>query len=251
MPLPNENARPPSTPVAEDLARSREAFCRALKAARQRRGVTLDHISEVTKVCVTYFEALERNDVQHWPKGLFRRAFFKGYAEMIGVRVPDAVEEFVRLFPEGGDAASAVSTPPPPANPLRLGLDTSWHGPKTPFRSRIVTAAVDAVLVFVGAAGLVVGTSLEVSTSIAIAAVAYFTLSRLLLGDSPVSLLDRFRSTPANDDNVAAAPEADTDADREEQEARAWHSDARRVRAREGRREMRVRIKVPSHPMHH
>lgn len=257
-PPPNEDARLPSRPLTgtEDAARSRHAFCLALKAARQRRGVTLAHISDVTKVGVTYFEGLERNDLQHWPNGLFRRAFFRGYVEQIGVPVADSISEFVRLFPESGDAATLPVVPVPAASPLRLGLDTSWRGPSIPFRSRIVNAAIDGVLVFVFAAVFVLWTSLDVATCIAIASVGYFMLSRILFNDSPVGLLNRLRVSRSSDERAdVPEPETQVEAEPEEREERAepekraWISDARRVRPRDSR--TRVRIKMPPQSVHH
>jgi hypothetical protein len=260
MPLPNENARPPSRPLeaVEDTARSREAFCLALKAARQRRGVTLAHIADVTKVCVTYFEGLERNDLQHWPKGIFRRAFFRGYVEQIGMKPADLIEEFVRLFPEGRDTATLEVVPVPATNPLRLGLDRSWHGPSIPLRSRMLTAAIDGVLVFALAGALVLWTSLEVATCIAVASITYFMVSRILFNDLPAALLARIRVTrspqaevvePATE--VAVAEEIDEPEEREYPEKRIWVSDARRVRPREAASRMRVRVKMPTHSVHH
>jgi hypothetical protein len=252
----------PSRPVeaAEDVVRSREAFCLALKAARQRRGVTLAHISDVTKVCVTYFEGLERCDLQHWPKGIFRRAFFRGYIEQIGLPAADLMSEFVRLFPEGRDTATLPMVPPPTASPLRLGLDISWHGPKVSFRRRMLTAAIDGILMFTVAGGLVLWTSLGVATCIAIASVTYLMVSRLLFNDIPASLLNRVGVTRSDQSGVAE-PAAHVDApeeadqpqeyDEPEPEKRVWISDARRVRSRDASGRMRVRIKMPTHSVHH
>ncbi|MBY0497959.1 MAG: helix-turn-helix domain-containing protein [Cyanobacteria bacterium] len=89
-----------------------EAFCLALKAARQRRGLTLENIAEATKVCVSYYAALEANDVRRWPKGLFRRAFFRGYVTAIGLPDDETMGEFVRLFPEDERAAAPAAPAP-------------------------------------------------------------------------------------------------------------------------------------------
>ena len=64
---------------------SRQEFCLALKAARERAGITLAEIADKTKIPASLFAALERNDLRRWPKGLFRRSFFRDYARMIGV----------------------------------------------------------------------------------------------------------------------------------------------------------------------
>jgi hypothetical protein len=75
-------------------------FCLALKAARERKGITLAEIAEATKIPSSVFAALERCDLRSWPKGLFRRSFFRDYVGMIGLPVAEAVEAFVRLFPD-------------------------------------------------------------------------------------------------------------------------------------------------------
>ena len=113
---------------------SRQEFCLALKAARERRGISLREIAESTKIPASLFAALERNDLRHWPKGLYRRSFFRDYARAIGLPTAEVCEEFVRLFP---DDESLVSTkgagaadPATGAGELRLVLDASWRGPR-------------------------------------------------------------------------------------------------------------------------
>lgn len=120
---------------------TRLAFCRALKAARKRRGLTLDDIAGVTKVCASYFEALERGDLRRWPKAIFRRAFFRGYVEMIGVPVAETLEEFARLFPDDGREPAPVAAKGPEPT-LRLVLDPSWRGAKIEVRSRVIAAII-------------------------------------------------------------------------------------------------------------
>lgn len=85
-----------------------QEFCLALKAARERKGITLDEIAETTKIPASLFAELERNDLRRWPQGLFRRSFFRDYARMIGVPVTEACAEFVRLFLAEGPAEPAT-----------------------------------------------------------------------------------------------------------------------------------------------
>ena len=47
------------------------------------------------------FEAFERNDLSGWPRGLYSRAWIRGYATVIGLDAIDTVDEFCRLFPQG------------------------------------------------------------------------------------------------------------------------------------------------------
>lgn len=79
---------------------SRQEFCVALKRARESKGITLAAVAERTKIAAELFATLERNDLRRWPKGIFRRSFFRDYVVMIGVPVAEACAEFARLFPE-------------------------------------------------------------------------------------------------------------------------------------------------------
>jgi transcriptional regulator with XRE-family HTH domain len=97
---------------------SPEEFCLALKAEREKKGITLAEIEKATKIPVSVFVALERGDLRRWPKGIFKRSFFRGYVTKIGVPVEDACAEFLRLFPdeEPVELAATVQQPSEPAN---------------------------------------------------------------------------------------------------------------------------------------
>ena len=97
----------------------REDFCLALKAVRERKGVTLSEIAEVTKIPTSVFAALERNDLRCWPKGLFKRSFFRDYVGMIGLPVAEACEVFVKLFPDDEGAAPAPPVEEAPRRSIR------------------------------------------------------------------------------------------------------------------------------------
>jgi hypothetical protein len=283
MTLTNESPRPPAAPQdqdVEDLIESRRAFCLSLKAARERRGLSLKDIAEVTKVCVSHFVALERNDLRRWPKGIFRRAFFRGYVERIGLPVAETLDEFIRLFPDG-ESPQAASTAVAKASPLRLGLDTSWHGPKTPIRRRLATAAIDAALI-AGLVGLAWFAGAGLTIASAVASLAYFTVARILVGDSPAAWAARAWASKHSGEPHEAALETETAAQEgsfateiwqhvsdfagatlrrtgddhgaERQDARAkrlWTSDARRIRPREDHTPPRVRLKWPAHGRAH
>ncbi len=79
----------------------KESFGLRLRAARERRGLTVESISAKTKVPVGLWEALERNDLSNWPSGLFARAYIRDYARIVGLEPEEIVEEFCRYFPHG------------------------------------------------------------------------------------------------------------------------------------------------------
>jgi transcriptional regulator with XRE-family HTH domain len=119
-----------STPRADDAphlvlvppAATPASFCAELKMAREGSGLSLAAIAAVSKVSVALYTALERGDVSRWPKGIYRRSFFRAYAEAVGLPADATVDEFLRLFPDDpGSAAATVHAPGPgPSGPLRL-----------------------------------------------------------------------------------------------------------------------------------
>lgn len=117
-----------------------------LRRERERRKISLESISANTKVSISLFEALERDDVSRWPCGIFRRSFVRSYAEAIGLDGDEIVHEFLERFPDATDtarqepAAGSKETHhfrPRPAT-LRLTLAESW----TPFVGGALLSAI-------------------------------------------------------------------------------------------------------------
>ena len=244
------SAPTPPDADADTITESRQAFCLALKAARERRGLSIAAIAETTKVCPSHFEALERGDVRHWPGGLFRRAFFRGYAETIGLPVADTLDEFVRLFGEGGSGSHAPARSQPAADTPRLVLDDSWRGARTPIVRRLAAATLDAFVVVLIPGALAWVSGLHPATLVAVAAVSYLTLATAVVGDSPAAWLLRRLSRPAHTerrtlDDAAPAPAASAESAAAFRVGKedSWTSDARRVRPRYVQPRMRVRFK--------
>jgi len=103
----------------------RQAFGERLRRHRERRGISLERISESTKISAALFASLERGDCSKWPNGLYSRAYLRSYAEAVGLNGEDVVEEFASLF--SGKVQVDGSEPPiatsrRAAGGLRLGL---------------------------------------------------------------------------------------------------------------------------------
>jgi len=86
-----------------DVRLEQETFGPVLRAARERRGVTLKQLAAETKLSVELWEALEDNNLARWPKRVFARSYVRDYAERVGLDADEVVNEFCRLFPEWGD----------------------------------------------------------------------------------------------------------------------------------------------------
>jgi cytoskeleton protein RodZ len=80
-------------------------FGSTLKAARERRGVSLRHIANATKISVGALEALERNDISRLPGGIYGRAFVRSFALEVGLDPEKTIEQFIAEFPQASVTA--------------------------------------------------------------------------------------------------------------------------------------------------
>jgi cytoskeletal protein RodZ len=80
-----------------------------LRAARERRGISLRQIAGSTKIAAASLEALERNDISKLPGGIFSRAFVRSYASAVGLNPDETVDEFIECFKQA---------PPPSADTI-------------------------------------------------------------------------------------------------------------------------------------
>ena len=127
----HDSSSPDDTPAGR-----RRNFGPRLKAARERRGIALDEIARTTKVSTSLLSAIERGDASRWPKGIFRRAFFRDYVVAIGLPADPNVAEFLELFPDGEEHPIAIAPPTaPPESPaalrLTLAAEPRWQVSRT------------------------------------------------------------------------------------------------------------------------
>ncbi|MGE5246216.1 MAG: helix-turn-helix domain-containing protein [Betaproteobacteria bacterium] len=99
-----------------------ESFGARLRQRREEQSIALTTIAERTKIGASLLEALERDDVSHWPSGIFRRSFMRDYARAIGLEPDGVVREFLELHPDplelaGTDPAVAPEPVPGDAAP--------------------------------------------------------------------------------------------------------------------------------------
>lgn len=79
--------------------RTSGGFGERLRAARERRGVSLRQIANATKISVAVLDALERNDISKLPGGIFGRAFVRSYASEVGLDPEATIQDFIAQFP--------------------------------------------------------------------------------------------------------------------------------------------------------
>src|SRR5436190_819375 len=93
-----------------------ERFGARLRQQRERQQIALTSIAEQTKISLSLLEALERNDLSHWPAGIFRRSFIRAYARSIGLEPDVVVRELGEVHPDPVDVVSAASGVLPDVN---------------------------------------------------------------------------------------------------------------------------------------
>ena len=85
-----------------------ESFGARLRQQRERQPITLASIADQTKINLALLEGLEQDDLSHWPKGIFRRAFVRAYAQIIGLDPDAVVREFLELYPDPVEVRPAI-----------------------------------------------------------------------------------------------------------------------------------------------
>ena len=108
-----------------------ESFGARLRQQRERQQIALAFVADQTKISLALLEGLERDDVSHWPAGIFRRAFLRAYAQVVGLEPDAVVREFLELYPDPAEVNEAA-TP-----------DTYWRsaGQRPPSRLRCLIAS--------------------------------------------------------------------------------------------------------------
>ena len=70
----------------------------SLRMAREQQGLSLEVISQRTKINTEKLRAIEENDIQKLPSGIFLRGFLRAYAHEVGLDVEDTVNRYLAQF---------------------------------------------------------------------------------------------------------------------------------------------------------
>ena len=118
------------------------SFGARLRLARERRQVALTVVAAETKIRASLLEDLERDDLSHWPEGIFRRGHVRAYARTVGLDPDAVVREFLELYPDLVEMLPADAMVWP-------DRDGESGGPFSPIRfRRVVTSAMAAIPTF-------------------------------------------------------------------------------------------------------
>lgn len=89
---------------------SSETFGKVLADARAARGMTLEQVSASTKIAVSKLQAIERDEIESLPGGIFTRGFVRSYAEAVGLDPQETLAQFEARFPEESSVATLHAT---------------------------------------------------------------------------------------------------------------------------------------------
>ncbi|HLH31371.1 MAG TPA: helix-turn-helix domain-containing protein [Terriglobia bacterium] len=95
-------------------------FGASFKQARESRGISLDQIATETRISTRFLSAIENEDFQLLPGGIFNRGFVRAYAEKIGLDPDQAVADYERLAEVHQPEVVPVPAPPPVTKDRRL-----------------------------------------------------------------------------------------------------------------------------------
>jgi transcriptional regulator with XRE-family HTH domain len=171
------------------------SFGARMRFERERRKISVQEISESTKILGALLEGLENDDVSRWPTGFYRRAFMRAYASAIGLDPDVTVREFVERFPDPDEGTRVASERPAQrgdaARPAPLRVATppagAWFENGSLVKGvglRFFAAAVDLFVLSV--MGLALFAVLGMFWApMCLATVTYYSVSILLLGNTP------------------------------------------------------------------
>jgi transcriptional regulator with XRE-family HTH domain len=167
-----------------------ESFGPRLRRERERRRIALSSIAENSKISVSLFEELERDDVSKWPSGIFRRSFIRAYAQALGMDADATTREFLERFPDLNDPDRAIAqeAPPAPTSALRLTLasESMFKRSKLLCSIRDRFAAILCDMAIVATLGLAMyGVLGSFWMPLCIALVGYYAGGVLILGNTP------------------------------------------------------------------
>jgi len=90
------------------------AFGDRLRREREARGVSLGEVSESTKISTGFLRALEHEEFERLPGGVFNRGFVRAYCKFLGIDEEAMVADFDAAY----DQYRAEQAPPSPVEPV-------------------------------------------------------------------------------------------------------------------------------------
>jgi len=112
------------------------------RQAREKKELTLDQVSNVTKISSRMLKAIEEEHFDQLPGGVFNKGFIRAYAKHLGLNDEEAVNDYLTCLREAQVDAQEVWEPPalpasPPAAPKRRSSDSNKPASKPPAPTQV------------------------------------------------------------------------------------------------------------------
>ncbi len=91
------------------------SFGENLRREREKRKITLDQISQSTKISTRMLHALEEEKFNQLPGGIFNKGFVRAYARAVGLDEEQAVADYLEASGESAPVMPEVPPEQPPA----------------------------------------------------------------------------------------------------------------------------------------
>lgn len=75
-----------------------ESLGEKLRQAREERDITISEVAEQTRISALYLQAIENDDYQTLPGGIFNKGFVKSFAKYVGLDETEALEDYARII---------------------------------------------------------------------------------------------------------------------------------------------------------
>ena len=185
-----------------------------LRAQRERRGITLDALAASMKLNRSLLADLERNDVSRWPPGIYRRAFIRQYAMLVGLSPEVVLQQFYILFSEPREPQRLPTAAVASSSELRLTLEDVPSLRRSMVLSRVVDVVGNVGLVLAIGGLLALMTGLAFWTVSGVVALIWYPLASAIYGGG-VSLrrvlrIKRGRKAPPHAADEWLTPHAGT-----------------------------------------
>jgi cytoskeleton protein RodZ len=109
-----------------------ESFGARLKRERQQRKIELDDISATTKISTRFLRALEEEQFDQLPGGIFNKGFVRAYARHLGIDEDQAIADYLAAAapsqPEAQQASAIELPPPKPEGENHPAAEIPWGG---------------------------------------------------------------------------------------------------------------------------
>ncbi len=122
------------------------SFGERLQREREMRGITLEEIAEATKIGTRSLRALEEQDFQKLPGGIFNKGFVRAYSRYLGIDEEQAVADYVNAVNESVAERAAAEASAEPAKTTVIADEQPQPLPKIAWKPILLLLVAVAVV---------------------------------------------------------------------------------------------------------